>query len=68
MNQTDLKEDVQLGTVYISNTDRWGREYVGTARVDQSQEEETQTRELLENCDRLLKTFCNVQGRTSPSG
>ncbi|KAF8556265.1 NAD(P)-binding protein [Imleria badia] len=67
-SSTNIKGAVQLGTVYISNTDRWGREYVGTTGLDQSQEEEAQTKELLENCDRLLKTFCDVQGRTSPSG
>jgi 3-keto steroid reductase len=65
-SSTNPKEAVQLGTVCISKTDRWGHEYIGTTRVVQSQEEEAQTKELLENCDRLLKTFCDVQGRTSP--
>ena len=59
---------LQLGTVHISKADRWGREYVGATRLFQSEEEEAQTNELLENCDRLLKAFCDVQGRTSPSG
>lgn len=67
-SSTNPKEAVQLGTVYISKTNRWGREYIGTTRVVQSQDEKDQTKELLENCDRLLKTFCDVQGRTSPSG
>ncbi|KAN0097810.1 hypothetical protein V8E55_002256 [Tylopilus felleus] len=62
------KETLQPGTIYISKTNRWGREYVGTTRLDQSPEEEAQTKELLDNCDRLLKTFCDVQGRASPSG
>ncbi|KAF8121340.1 NAD(P)-binding protein [Boletus edulis] len=67
-SSTDPKEEAEPGNVYISKTDRWGREYVGTTRLDQSQEEEAQTKELLENCDRLLRTLCDMRGRTSPSG
>lgn len=65
-SSTDSKEPVNVGTVYMSKTDWWGREFVGMATLVQSQEEEAQTKELLENCDRLLKTLCDVQGRASP--
>lgn len=65
---TNPKEPVEVGTVHTSKADRWGREYVGTIKLVQTQEEEAQTKELLENCDRLLRTFCDLQGRTSPSG
>lgn len=62
------KEPIEVGTVYTSKADWCGREYIGTNKLVQSQEEEAQTKELLKNCDRLLKAFCDVQGRTSPSG
>ncbi|KAH0839589.1 NAD(P)-binding protein [Lanmaoa asiatica] len=64
---TNPKEPVEVGTVYTSQTNRRGRDYIGTIKLVQSREEEAQTKELLENCDRLLKTFCDAQGRTSPS-
>ncbi|KAI9575036.1 NAD(P)-binding protein [Boletus coccyginus] len=67
-SSTDPNGALQLGTVYNSKADRWGREYVGATRLFQSEEEKAQTNKLLENCDRLLKTFCDIQGRTSPSG
>ncbi|KAG8218312.1 hypothetical protein J3R82DRAFT_3926 [Butyriboletus roseoflavus] len=67
-SSSNPKEPVEVGTVHTSKANRWGRDYIGTIKLVQSQEEEAQTKELLENCDRLLKTFCDVQGRTSPSG
>ncbi|KAG9317131.1 NAD(P)-binding protein [Chiua virens] len=65
---TNREDPVAVGTAWVSRTNRWGREYVGTTQFVQSQEEQVQTEELLEKCDRLLKTFCDVQGRKSPSG
>lgn len=66
-SSADPKEPVEVGIAYASKTNRWGREYIGTLKLVQSQEEEAQTKELLENCDRLLKTFCDVHGRIPPS-
>ncbi|KIJ21211.1 hypothetical protein PAXINDRAFT_160468 [Paxillus involutus ATCC 200175] len=67
-SSTDPVESVEVGTLYVSETDRWGRERVGTMKLVESKREETQTRELLDKCERLLKTFCDVEGRDSPSG
>ncbi|KIL00464.1 hypothetical protein PAXRUDRAFT_821662 [Paxillus rubicundulus Ve08.2h10] len=64
----DPMEPVEVGTLYISETNRWGRERVGTMKLVESKGEEVQTQELLDKCDRLLKTFCDVEGRNSPSG
>jgi 3-keto steroid reductase len=61
-------EPVKVGTLYISETNRWGRERVGTMKLVESKGEEAQTRELLDKCDRLLRTFCDAEGRNSPSG
>ncbi|KIJ70394.1 hypothetical protein HYDPIDRAFT_78786 [Hydnomerulius pinastri MD-312] len=65
---SDPSEPVEVGTLYISETDRWGRPRVGTIKLFESQSEEIQTQELLDNCDRLLKAFCDAEGRRSPSG
>jgi len=64
----NLTEFSEVGTAYTANTNRWGREYVGTIKFAQSQEEQDQTKELLQRCDRLMGTFCDAQGRPSPSG
>lgn len=65
---SDPSEPVEVGTLYISETDRWGRPRVGTIKLFESKSEEIQTQELLDNCDRLLKAFCDAEGRRSPSG
>ncbi|KAF8845589.1 NAD(P)-binding protein [Paxillus ammoniavirescens] len=67
-SSADPMEPVEVGTLYISETNRWGRERVGTMKLLESKGEEAQTRELLDKCDRLLKTFCDAEGRNSPSG
>ena len=56
------------GTLYISETDRLGNERVGTLDFAKSTAEEAHALELMENCDRILKAFCNAEGRESPSG
>ncbi|KAF9224356.1 NAD(P)-binding protein [Gyrodon lividus] len=61
-------QPVEVGTLYISETDRWGRERVGTMKLMESKVDEARTQELLDKCDRLVKTFCDVEGRKSPSG
>ncbi|KAF8835829.1 NAD(P)-binding protein [Paxillus ammoniavirescens] len=67
-SSTNPVEPVEVGALYVSETDWWGRERVGTMKLVESNREEAQTRELLDKCDRLLKTFCDVEGRNSPSG
>lgn len=56
------------GILYVSETDRFGNERVGTLDLAGSTAEEAHALELVENCDRLLKTFCDAEGRKSPSG
>jgi len=56
------------GTLYISETDRLGNERVGILDFAESTAEEAHAPELMESCDRILKAFCNAEGRESPSG
>ncbi|KAH7888093.1 NAD(P)-binding protein [Phlebopus sp. FC_14] len=65
---TDPSEPIEVGTLYISETDIWGRGHVGILKLFESKSEELQAQELLDNCDRLLKAFCDTEGRPSPSG
>ncbi|KIO03131.1 hypothetical protein M404DRAFT_1001750 [Pisolithus tinctorius Marx 270] len=65
---TKASEPAEVGTLYVSQTDRWGTEYVGTMKFVESRAEDVHVKELLANCDSLLETFCAAQGRKSASG
>ncbi|KAL4075663.1 NAD(P)-binding protein [Scleroderma citrinum] len=56
------------GILYVSETDRLGNERVGIMDFVQPTTGEAHALELMENCDRLLRKFCDVEGRKSPSG
>ncbi|KAI6128414.1 NAD(P)-binding protein [Pisolithus croceorrhizus] len=66
--KTKASEPAQIGTLYMSQTDRWGTEYVGTLKFVESRAEDTHVKELLAHCDDLLETFCTAQRRKSASG
>lgn len=65
---TKASEPAQVGTLYVSQTDRWGTEYVGTMKFVESRTEDAHVKELLAHCDNLLETFCSAHGRKSASG
>ncbi|KAH7930053.1 NAD(P)-binding protein [Leucogyrophana mollusca] len=67
LGTTDPTTRGEVGVRYVSQSDRLGRERVGMMKVMQSKAEESQTEELLKNCERLLETFCEAEGRPYPS-
>ena len=67
LDESDPTAPVEVGIRYISECDRWGRERVGTMKLAHSKEQEKQSDDLLENCERLFTAFCEAEGRPVPS-
>ncbi|KAI6046467.1 NAD(P)-binding protein [Pisolithus marmoratus] len=65
---TKASEPAQVGTLYASQANRWGTEYVESVKFVESRAECAHVKELLAHCDDLLETFCTAEGRKSASG
>ncbi|KAG0698853.1 NAD(P)-binding protein [Suillus ampliporus] len=67
LDDSDPTATVEVGTRYVSECDRWGKERVGTMKLTRSKEHEKQCEDLLGHCERLFKAFCEAEGRSVPS-